>query len=52
MLLILRMRYAKRKLNKYVEKYGLNDKRTLKQSRKTDKIMTQFHSKYIKQYEI
>ena len=46
------MRYAKRKLNKYVEKYGVKDKRTLKQSIKTDKIIKKFHSKYIKHYEI
>ena len=52
MLLIIRMRHAKRKLNKYVEKYGLQDKKTIKQSIKTDKIIQKFHSKYIKHYEI
>lgn len=52
MLLIIRMRHAKRKLNKYVEKYGLKHEKTLKQSIKTDKIIQNFHSKYIKHYEI
>ena len=52
MLLIFRMRYAKRKLDKYVEKYGLQDKRTIKQSIKTNEIMRKFHLKYIKHYEI
>ena len=42
-LLNFKIERAKKKLDKYVEKYGLKDERTIKQSNKANKLINQFY---------
>ena len=42
-LLTIRMNYAKEKLNKLIEKYGVTNKKVLKQSKKLDRLIIKYH---------
>lgn len=44
MFLNLKINLAKRKLDKYVEKYGLHHEKTIKASRKVDKLINKHYS--------
>lgn len=48
MLLEFRMNRAKKKLDLYVEKYGLQHERTIKQSVRANNLINQYYKKHRK----
>ena len=46
MLLDYRINRAKKKLSLYIEKYGLQDERTLKQSERANNLINKYYEKH------